>query len=260
MFLAMVWHAQRRQVALREVRRSADRERAFLRDASHQLKTPLAIARGYADIVRESSPPEVRADVDVLTGELERLGRVAEGLILLASPDEQRALPTDWVELEELVNGLAKRWSRSVLRNWRVEVSAELVVLADRRRLDDALDAILDNAVKATRESDTISIVGRAEGELAVIEVSDSGCGIASEFLPKIFNRFWSRWPEPTGSRGTGLGLSIARAIVEAHDGTIIVSSNEGRGTTSSVRLPAIAHARRPANGSRRALSEVTYA
>jgi two-component system, OmpR family, sensor kinase len=258
-FLAMVWHAERRQAALEEVRRSAERERAFLRDASHQLKTPLAIARGYADLVREASTADVRADLDGLVGELDRLKRVADGLILLASPGQQRVLPTDWVELEELVNGVAARWSRTVNRTWCVDARAELDILVDRKRLDDAFDAILDNAVKATKDGDTIAIVARADESVALIEVSDRGCGIAHDSMPRIFDRFWSRWPESTGSRGTGLGLVIARAIVEAHGGTIAVTSEPGLGTTVSVRLPALEQAR-ATNGSREALSEITFA
>ena len=261
MFLAMVWHARRRQVALDELRRSAERERAFLRDASHQLKTPLAIARGYADLVREASAKEIRADVDTLVGELDRLKRIADGLILLASPGQQRALPTDWVELEELVNGIAARWSRTVMRNWRVDASGDVAVLVDRKRLDDVLDAILDNAVKATSAGDTIAIEGHAEDGIARIDVSDTGCGIARDSLPRIFDRFWTRWPESTGSRGTGLGLPVSRAIVEAHGGTITVTSDRGTGTTMSIRLPAVGGGMaRETNGFRPASGAQIYA
>jgi signal transduction histidine kinase len=238
MFLAMVWHAQRRQTALEEVRKAAVRERAFLRDASHQLKTPLSIARGYADLVREASSPEVHADIDTLVGELHRLGGIAERLILLASPEGQRVLPTDWVDLDELIERIAARWT-AIPRRWRIDANSQQTLLADRNRLEDALEAIVDNAVKATDDDGEISIVAREDGDSAVVEISDNGCGIDPASLPMIFDRFWSRWPKETHATGSGLGLPIARVILEAHGGSISVDSSHADGTRVVVRLPS---------------------
>jgi two-component system OmpR family sensor kinase len=242
MFLAMVWHARRRQAALEAVSKAAERERAFVRDASHQLKTPLAIARGYAQLIRESgASPDLHADIEVLVLELNRLGRIAESLLLLASSEQLAALHKEWIDFEELIVAVAQRWSSAAPRSWRVDVRAEGVVFGDRKGLDSALDTIVDNAVKATSAGDSITIVGRGEGPTAVIEVADGGCGIDPESLAKIFDRFWSYWPEFTGSSGTGLGLAIAKAIVQAHDGQITVDTEVGLGTTFSVRLPGFA-------------------
>jgi len=101
------------------------------------------------------------------------------------------------------------------------------------------LDTVVDNAVKATSTGDPITIVGRGEGPTAVIEVADGGCGIDPESLSKIFDRFWSYWPEFTGSSGTGLGLAIVQRAVEAHRGLVLVDSKTGQGTTFTVYFPA---------------------
>jgi two-component system, OmpR family, sensor kinase len=239
MFLAMAWHARRRQTAVEEVQRAAERERAFLRDASHQLKTPLAIARGYADVIRGGAlPRQVSADVDTLVGELERLGHIAEGLLLLASSEEERALPGERIDFEDLVVTVSRRWSKAASRLWRVEARADGVLLGDRSKLESALDAIVENAVTATTSRQVISIVGRAENGTAVVEICDDGRGVEPVFMPHAFDRFASRWPDSVGAGGSGLGLSIARAIVEAHGGTIVLESRAGKGTAVTVRLP----------------------
>lgn len=239
MFLAIVWHARRRQAALEQVRRAAERERAFVRDASHQLKTPLAIARGYAQLIRDAHPSaDICADVATLVAELDRLGRIAEGLLLLASSEQERALDLRPIDFEDLVVGVAQRWSSAAFRVWRIDIRAEGLLAGDRESLDSALDAVLDNAVKATTPDDVIAIVGRGEGPMAIIEIIDSGCGIEDDFLPKVFDRFWSHWPEVTGATGTGLGLAIAGLVVGLHGGHVAVESKKGEGTTVSIRIP----------------------
>jgi signal transduction histidine kinase len=239
MFLAIVWHARRRQAAVEQVHKAAERERAFVRDASHQLKTPLAIARGYAQLVRDSSSsPELTADTEILLNELDRLRRIAEGLLLLAASEEEQAIARRPIDFEELVVGVAQRWSAAASRAWRIDVRAEGLVSGDRERLDSAIDALVDNAVKATKPDDRIEIVGRSEGSVAIIEISDGGCGIGEKFVPMVFQRFWSRWPPASGESGTGLGLAIASAIVESHAGEIAVTSTPGTGTTVAVRIP----------------------
>jgi two-component system sensor histidine kinase BaeS len=122
-------------------------------------------------------------------------------------------------------------------------VRGEGTVVADRDRLDAAIDAIVENAVEATTPTDSIVIVGRAEHGDAIVEVRDSGAGIEPAALPRVFDRFWSiRHANSNGNGpGTGLGLPIAKAIAEAHGGSVSVRSSVGRGTTVALRLPAFA-------------------
>jgi signal transduction histidine kinase len=238
MFLAMVWHAHRGQGALEDVRRAADREREFVRDASHQLKTPIAIARGLASLVRDApGSPDALDDMTDLVAELDRLSRITEELLLLAAAEQQDGLLREAVDFEDVLVAAARRWSRTADRAWRAS-TCEGELDADRQRVDSALDAIIENAVAATDDGDSISVVGRSEGHVAVIEVSDSGVGIPQEALPRVFDRFWQIEYGRTGRRGSGLGLAIVKAIVEAHGGTVSVSSGIGRGTCLTMRLP----------------------
>jgi signal transduction histidine kinase len=240
MFLAMVWHARRRQFAIEEMGRAAVRERDFVRDASHQLKTPIAVARGMADLMRQSGQPRSDEDMADLVEELDRLGRIAEGLLTLASAEQRDNLVRAEVDFEDVVVSAARRWSHTAPRAWGVEVDAEGTLLADRDRLDAALDAVLENAVAATSTSDSIVIVGRDVHGDAVLEVIDSGVGIDPAALPRVFDRFSSVRHANGNGTGTGLGLPIVKAIVEAHGGTVRLRSVPGVGTTVCLRMPGL--------------------
>ena len=244
MFLAMVWHARRRQAALEEVRRAAEREREFVRDASHQLKTPVAVARGIADLIRHSDgdAPALNGDMTDLVEELDRIARVADRLLLLAVAEQSAGFEGEPVEIEDLLVGAVRRWSRAAGRAWRIDVMSDGLVIADRERLDTALDAILENAVQATRAEDVIAVLGHADGDVAVIEVADSGVGIPDGDLPRVFDRFWSTHYGPDHRRGSGLGLPIARAIAEGYGGSVTIRSPGSQGTVVIMRLPGLVH------------------
>jgi two-component system, OmpR family, sensor kinase len=246
MFVAMVWHAHRRQAAIEETRRLAQAEhrllegqRAFVRDASHELRTPITVARGHAELIRNSGVDgQVGKDAEVVLDELGRLSKLSERLLILTAVGDPGFLSTAEVEVEPLVVGLMRRWSPTAPRAWQVRVAAEGTISADRERLETALDALLENAVRATPEGAAIRVGCRAEGERLILEVADEGSGIRPEDLPRIFERFSKLEPDRTRSNGgTGLGLSIAKAIAEAHGGSIAVESEEGRGATFRISL-----------------------
>ena len=249
MFLAMVWHARRRKAAHEAVRRSAERERDFVRDASHQLKTPIAIARGLADLAGDdaASPGQRSADMIDLQEELERLGELAEDLLLLASAEQPGSLVIQPVDVEDLVVDATRRWSRTAARDWRVAADVEGVIPGDRQRLDSALDAVVENAINATEPGDIVGLTARAAGTDVILEVRDTGKGIPLEALPHVFDRFASANGH-SGRRGTGLGLPIAKAIAEAHGGAVVMRSQLERGTVVTFRLPGLADP--AANGS----------
>ena len=249
MFLAMVWHAQRRAAAMEEVRRLAESERRlrerehdFVRDASHELRTPITVARGYAELVRSAhGSSETGDDAGLILGELEKLTRISERLLTLAraeQPDFLRRAPLD---LEDLITRTARRWTAAADRHWQVQVGVDGELVADAERLEAALDALIENAVAATAVGDRILLRARfdAENDEAVIEVVDDGVGIRPEHLVRVFDRFWRVDKDRGRERGgTGLGLAIVRAIVEAHGGSVDVSSSLGRGSIFTCRLP----------------------
>lgn len=249
MFVAMVWHARRRQVAVEDARRMAatehhllERQREFVRDASHELRTPITVARGHAELLRASSPdPQAIRDADVVIDELARLSRLSERLLLLAALEHGDHLDRRPVDVHELVEETERRWSAAASRTWRTRPEVAGVVLADADRLRDALDALVENAVNATAPGDAITIGGRAEAGRLVLEVADEGVGIAPDRMPTLFERF-SRVdaPRTRGGGGTGLGLSIVRAIAEAHGGRVEASSTPGAGATFRIVLPGL--------------------
>jgi signal transduction histidine kinase len=250
MFVAMVWHATRRQVASEEVRRLAEgehrmleRHQEFIRDASHELRTPITVARGHVELIRAASEgTQTAEDAEVVLDELGRLDRISERLLILASAEHPDFLRRGPVDLEELASESGRRWSVTAPRHWEVRVKLPGTVFADRERIRFALDALVENAVKFTSEGGRVSIVGRAENGHAVLEVSDGGVGIPSDQAERIFDRF-ARVDDgrARGSGGTGLGLAIVKAIVQAHGGSVSVDSVPGRGSTFRMAIPGFA-------------------
>ncbi len=246
MFVTVMWHVHRRQTALEEVRRLAEiehrlleRERNLVSDASHELRTPITVARGHAELIRQNESGQTAEDAEIILDELDHLSRISERLLILAAAEHPEFLRRAPFDLERLIVETARRWSAAAPRQWRVDTPAEGVLYADEERLQSTLDALIENAVKFTREDDRIAIIGRNDNSTAVIEVADTGDGIPSSQLPRIFDRF-SRAEEgrPRGSGGTGLGLAIVKAIVEAHGGSVEVRSELGQGTTFSLYIP----------------------
>ncbi|MFB3739700.1 MAG: sensor histidine kinase [Candidatus Velamenicoccus archaeovorus] len=246
MFVAMVWHARRRQTAVEDAQRLAESEhrmleaqRGFVRDASHVLRTPITVARGHAELIRSSvEDPQVREDAEVVVDELERMARLSEELLLLTAAEHPGFLRTRSLRVDLLLQDLLRRWRPAADRHWRVEVDGERWVVADPERLASALDALIENAVHATEPGDLIRLGARTEGGSLVLEVADTGPGIPPAELPRIFERFSRPEANGRGRGGTGLGLAIVKAIVEAHGGTVGVRSRTGAGTVFTISLP----------------------
>ena len=246
-FLAMVWHARRRVVAMERERASSEAnrrllegQRRFVQDASHELRTPITIAMGHADLLaREIRDPELAEDAGIVVDELLRLRRLADRLLLLASstdPDFLTTLPT---EVHPLLAEARARWAPTE-RRFVVDRGNAAVALADPERLGTALDALIENAVKQTEPGDEIRLGARREGGRVAIWVADSGPGIAPEQLEAIFDRFARLDVGRSRDRGgVGLGLAIVKAIAEAHGGSVRVRSALGRGSVFEVLLPA---------------------
>jgi signal transduction histidine kinase len=253
MFLAMVWHARRRQAAIEDARRMAavehrllERQRGFVRDASHELRTPITVARGHAELLRVgSTDPQAIRDADIVIDELARLSRLAERLLILAAAEDVRFLDLRPLEVRELVDETGRRWGGTIEREWRVEPYVSGEVVGDADRLRDAVDALVENAIHATGRGGSVTISGRARGDRFVLEVSDDGMGIDPEQIPTMFERF-ARADEPRTRRagGTGLGLPIVKAIAEAHGGSVEAESDLGRGATFRIVLPGFTPAR----------------
>jgi signal transduction histidine kinase len=243
MFLAMVWHARRRQSAMRQVEALADmraslleRQERFLHDASHELRTPVTIARGHLELLCRETPdsPELTVALD----ELERMERIVDRLLLLAKVEQPDFVVLRDVEIDRFLEDVFMRWSEVAPRAWRLDLDVAGVVRVDPEALRSALDALLENAVKYTEPRAGIALRGHAVGGEIVIAVADEGAGVPNEALGSIFDRFARADDARTRAQGgVGLGLAIVAAIARAHGGRCTVERRNGQ-TVFSLALP----------------------
>jgi signal transduction histidine kinase len=248
MFLAMVWHARRRVEAQRLAEAQAAQNRSlfecqerFIHDASHELRTPVTIARGHLELLRQRTGS---GELEVALDELGRIDAIIEHLLLLATADHPDFVSTTEVELEPLLEDVFMRWSEVAPRAWRLGALAPGRLTCDAERLRASLDALLENAVKYSEPGAAIELRARRLGRGTVlIEVEDEGCGVPAEALERIFERFARADTARTRSAGgVGLGLAIVDAIAKGHGGACTARST-GNGSIFALRLPNFAPA-----------------
>jgi signal transduction histidine kinase len=232
----MVWHARRRQAAMRATEELALRQERFLHDVSHELRTPVTIARGHLDLHRrhEGDSPELAVAVD----ELARIERMISRLLLLAEAGQPQFLAPVEIEAYSFLEEVFVRWSEVAPRAWRLGPLVDGRVRADGEALRVALDALLENAVKYTEPHDAIEVSSRVLDFGLVIEIADTGSGVAPDALDRIFDRF-ARGDDVRSrtTGGVGLGLAIVAAVAKAHGGSCTVTPRR-KGTVFSLRLP----------------------
>lgn len=242
-FVAMMWHARRHQRALGTVERLADeraslleRQTRFVQDASHELRTPVTIARGHLEVLRRGTGE--RPEIDVALDELQRMERIIDRLLLLADVDRTDFLRVEAIEADVFLEDVFLRWSDAAPRAWRLGDVAQGRLVGDPEAIRIALDALLENAVKYTSPHATVELGSRADGDTLAIEVRDEGIGIPAESVNSIFERFARvDAARGRGEGGFGLGLAIADAIAKAHGGRCTVHSSAG-GSTFALVLP----------------------
>jgi two-component system, OmpR family, sensor kinase len=221
--------------------RADDRLRQFVADASHELRTPVATIRGYAELYRTGAL-EGAGDLDEAMRRTEseaiRLGRLVDDLLALTRLDAGRGLDTDPVDLGQLAaeavnDAVARHPNRTV----DMELMAPAVARGDADRVRQVFTNLLANALVHT-EADVLVRVGGSDAEV-VLEVVDHGPGLSDEHKAQATERFWRADPSRVRARGgTGLGLAIVEAIVAAHGGTLALADTPGGGLTVRVGLP----------------------
>lgn len=220
----------------------------FISVASHELKTPINVVHGYAELIAEGHfgdlSEEQREALRTMREQIEVLTDLVDQLLDL-SRFESGALPIEMsrVNVEDLLTGVRHAFAalarqQEIELEFDVERSAPELITGDVDRLrNEVLGNLLGNAFKFTDSGGRISVRARGRENGLVVEVSDTGTGIAPEELPHIFEKYY-RPGQQERAMGTGLGLAIAREIVEAHHGRISVESQTGRGTTFRFTLP----------------------
>jgi two-component system OmpR family sensor kinase len=230
---------------LGRLQRALARQRAFTADASHELRTPLAVLRGELELAARPGRTrmELAAAVRNAAAEAERLTRLTDDLLLLARNDEDRLrprlAPTEIRPL--LVASAALAASRLAAAGVTCRVDAQPGTYADvdADRIRQAVDNLVDNALRFAPGGSVIVLASRADGSDLDIEVRDDGPGFPADFLPDAFERF--RRPDSGRSRGdggAGLGLAIVRAIAGAHGGVVTASNRPSGGAVIRLHLP----------------------
>jgi two-component system, OmpR family, sensor kinase len=227
---------------LHEIEVSDQRLRRFVADASHELRTPLAAVRAYAELFGRGAdrhPDDLARAMSGISRESERMTLLVDDLLLLARLDEGRPLERKRVRLDQ-VAGEAVDAARALEPERRLELDSEpVIVLGDHHRLRQIFDNLLANVRSHTPTHSAASVRVREESGRAVIEVADSGPGLAADEAERVFERFYrADASRSRTSGGVGLGLAIVQAVAEAHDGTVSASSEPGRGTTFRISLP----------------------
>ena len=213
-------------------------QKHFIADASHDLRSPLTVLRGNLDLLKRNlSEGERQESLKAMEGEVERMGRIVNDLLLLAEVESGQMKRRELVSLKEiLLEGAARGQQLAPNTNIVMGRLEDLSVMGDAYMLKRLLSNLIDNAIAYTPEGGVITLSLYRDGDQALLEVADKGKGIAPEHLPHIFDRFYR--VDQARSRikgGSGLGLAIVKAIAEQHQGKVTVTSEPGKGSTFTV-------------------------
>jgi two-component system, OmpR family, sensor kinase len=229
---------------------SFDRQRRFMADASHELRTPVAILRGESEVALSQSarsPEEYRESLGVLHHEAERLTRIVEDLFTLTRADagQYPLQPSDFY-LDELVAECvhaARTLAQAKKISLTFDGAPESPIHADESLVRRMLLNLLDNAIKYTPDFGRVTVTCQRNSKEYEVDIADTGCGVPAELRPRIFERFFradkARSHSENDGGGAGLGLAISRWIAEAHHGRLELTRCDSTGSTFSAYLPA---------------------
>jgi len=212
-------------------------QQEFLKDAGHELRTPITVVRGYLETLKyrpERQEQIIRLAID----ELDRMGRLVNDLLLLAKTENPDFLILKSEELDWLTEELYLKVRSLADRDWKLESKGLTPIRLDYQRITQAVLNLVQNAIRHTQAGDTITIGSSVRENQAHLWVSDTGEGILPEDQQRIFQRFARAAPQNHQFEGYGLGLSIVQAIAQAHGGWVELSSQPGQGATFTIVIP----------------------
>ncbi len=221
------------------------RQRRFVADASHELRTPVAVIRNKTDVARlwVQTPQDYVTVLEGVNAEAERLGHLISDLLALARGDEGRTqFAREPVRLDLVAGAVAANADllaaeRGILL--QVQTPSPVTILGNEARLIQVVMNLVENAVRDTNPGGRVTVTVEAQQDQALLSVRDTGIGIAPEHLPHLFERFYRADPARRRTGGSsGLRLSIVEWVVHAHGGAVTVESRVGRGSSFTVTLP----------------------
>ena len=211
-------------------------QKRFLEDASHELRTPLTIARGHLELISDvpdATPEQRQQAIVVAIDEIDRMGRLVEGLLQLARASEIERLNIVPVTVEPLLRSITSQLSLVGDRTWSVDAGSGVTVSADEDVLRQIVLNLARNADEHSPDAARIELSAVQRGRVVDITVADRGTGIDSKLRDHVFDRF------AHDGDGIGLGLAISQALAEVQSGSIALNDRPGGGTLATVTLPA---------------------
>ena len=219
-------------VVTRPVGAAWAQQEQFLSDASHELKTPLTVILSSAELLNQSALPEQAVYIDNIREESRRMKLLVEDMLTLSRAQRSAgSLPEQTTDLSEAAVTASLRFEPVAFeagKRLEYDIAPSLPVRGDGAKLGQALAALLDNAVKYSAGGTDIRLTAEKQGRFAVVTVADSGPDIPADKLPHIFDRFYRADEARTDGDSFGLGLPIAKAIIDAHRGTLRCESGGG--------------------------------
>jgi two-component system, OmpR family, sensor histidine kinase CiaH len=236
--------------AIKPIKETFDRQKQFIADASHELKTPLAVINTNAEVLLSNSEDTIKNQskwIHYIKSEVVRMTTLTNDLLYLAKVDQSdiKLISTDF-DLSEAIENVILTMEASIFENKiQLDYSVEpnVIINGNSEQFKQVVVILLDNALKYTNPKGKISLSLKKFNTKAIMTVANTGEGIPEEHLDKIFDRFYCiDKSRSRNSGGYGLGLSIAKAIVEQHTGKISVKSKVNDNTTFTVEIPGIGH------------------
>jgi two-component system, OmpR family, sensor histidine kinase ArlS len=220
-----------------------EKQKQFVSDASHELKTPLTVIKSYANFLRRHGleNKEIAEEaLQAIHSEATRIQKMTETLLDLATLEKETELEVNEINLVLLCEGILKQLKDVYRREIKLHFEENpIIVCADELKIKQVIIILLDNAIKYSNSNDKIEVTLKKNGPYAIISIKDYGIGIPQADIENIFERFYrvdkARSRE---SGGTGLGLYIAKSIMKLHKGEIKIESKEGFGTNVRLFLP----------------------
>lgn len=242
-------HQNMLATAQQETEINEDRIRTeFIVNAAHEIRTPLAIIRGSADIelLKKTLQPTAKKALRVIGHEVDHLSMMINDLITLSSKNSTAKNDTVFSEIDinDILNEIVKRFKTLIFKKKikiKTSYTPNLIVMGDESQLEKLFMNLIKNAINYGKKGGWIKIKTINNQGRVVINISDNGIGISDTDLPSVFNRFFrADKSRGGGQEGTGLGLAIVRFITKLHGGTVSVESTLGKGSCFSVSLPKV--------------------
>ncbi len=216
-----------------------ERQEVFVSDASHELKTPISIIKSYAELLKrrgKSHPEVLEESIDAIDTEADRMQQLVNQLLDLAK--NKQSAPSTELDLVKIAEKVVRTFQAAYERDIYFKAEADSIFIkGNEDQLEQIIYILLSNAIKYSEKE--VNIVLTRHKDTVKLRVVDQGPGISPKDQKRIFDRFYRVDQARTrASGGTGLGLAIAKAISDAHNGSLTVNSEEGKGTTFTLELP----------------------